>query len=101
MKIFAFIFSVEIIKYRWFDCCNFNCLKLLEAICMWLRFLVFNLFSSFQLPEAISCGFLLVVCEEDIVLFLLTPPKRFRVAFCFLCVEKQGVLLYSMCFHRF
>ena len=51
---------------------------------------MYNLFSSLLTPsEAISCGFLLIVCEENVFYFC----RLLHVAFCYLCVEKQGVLL--------
>ena len=45
-------------------------------------------FHRFKPSEAISCGFLLVVCGKRFYSCCLL-----HVAFCFLCVEKQGVLL--------
>ena len=55
---------------------------------------MYNLFSSlFNPPEAISCGFLLVVCEENVFFFLLSVACGFLLLVCgearrFTCFEK-------------
>ena len=59
--------------------------------------LVFNLFSSLLTLKRFSCGFLLVVCEEDVFLFLLSVACGFLLLVCgearrFTCI---------ICFHRF
>ena len=53
--------------------------------------LVFNLFSSLFTPEAISCGFLLLVCEENV--FILVVCRVWLSASC--------VCLFLICFHCF
>ena len=59
--------------------------------------LIFNLFSSLLTLKRFSCGFLLVVCEEDVFLFLLSVACGFLLLVCgearrFTCI---------ICFHRF
>ena len=59
--------------------------------------LIFNLFSSLLTLKRFSCGFLLVVCEEDVFLFLLSVACGFLLLVC----GEARRFTCIICFHRF